>query len=503
MINEYENLRPNLAKKIYLTVCLLNRLRTSVRAGLISRLHEITFADFRDSFFRPLEHVVEVEENFSTKECYYTARHPEIAQIVFIRVLSDRVDRLHEYVNIVGRLNLSYNTDREAYKGLIRAKSLHELFPAFEDVQQIFRVALSIGKDDAYLYQQRANYERIRPNGNLEDAERYLRVARELEPRNNAIIHTLAEVYRLKAEKSENKIIKTKYREQARSLIKSIMGRGRDDQYPKVTMVKMAIDDVKDLLNAHDSNDKEIDDAIREVERLLEQEVQYSAHKQYLLTLEADFSELLTNHPRSLAALERAFELNPRDPYIANRLSRAHIKQNNIEGAKKILSEALASNRGDLRLNYQYAETLRISGETDVDGIAYYYERSFTPGDRNYEAQFWFARYACESREEKKRNKSREVFSLLRSSSILHDEKVRIKDVAKKDGIYIVYNGEIERVEATYGYIKRQGDAERIFIHSNNVEKGLWKSLKRWDRVNYNIGYNYSGPAAINVELIR
>ena len=137
--DEFENIQPNRAKQLYLTVCVLNRLRTPVRAGLISRVHGIPFGDFRDELFAPLDHVVEARPYRFGGDLVYKARHPEIAQIVFTRMLSNVDDRLNEYLRIVGNLNLAFSTDRESFRGLLRAKALHELFPNYEDVRAILK----------------------------------------------------------------------------------------------------------------------------------------------------------------------------------------------------------------------------------------------------------------------------------------------------------------------------------------------------------------------------
>ena len=94
--DEFAKIQPDRAKQLYLTVCVLNRLRTPVRAGLISRVHDIPFEEFRNKLFAPLDHVVEVHSHRSGGDYVYRARHPEIAQIVFTRILSNVDDRLNE-----------------------------------------------------------------------------------------------------------------------------------------------------------------------------------------------------------------------------------------------------------------------------------------------------------------------------------------------------------------------------------------------------------------------
>ncbi len=58
VLDEFRNIRPTPARMLYLDICALNQLGVGVRAGLISRISGITFADFERDFFKPLEHVV-------------------------------------------------------------------------------------------------------------------------------------------------------------------------------------------------------------------------------------------------------------------------------------------------------------------------------------------------------------------------------------------------------------------------------------------------------------
>lgn len=84
--NEYTSIYPEDARNIYLTVCVLNRQRVPVRAGLISRIHDITFEDFQRRFYAPLEKVV-ISSSANNHDVFYSARHSEIAEIVFRRAL--------------------------------------------------------------------------------------------------------------------------------------------------------------------------------------------------------------------------------------------------------------------------------------------------------------------------------------------------------------------------------------------------------------------------------
>ncbi len=500
--DEFSKIRPIKAQKLYLTVCVLNRLRTAVRAGFISRVHDIPFEEFKTELFAPLDHVVEVRVHRASGDYLYQARHPEIAQIVFTRLLSDRDDRLNEYLRIIGNLNLAFDTDRASFRGLLNAHSLRELFPDYQDVRTIFSKAEQVGDKEAYFYQQRANYERLRPDGNFDEAESFIRTARVLNPRDDSIRHTYAAVLRARAEKEDKPLARRKYRRAARSILSDLLEDRRHDEYARVTLVHLGIDDLRDLLSTPQATEREIDDQIRIVDRLISEALQQHSDAQYLLTAEADFSALVSDDARSLAALQRAFEANPRDPYVANRLARSLLNNGDDDEARAVLRTALDGNRGDMRLNFQYGEILRLSGETDVDRLAYHFERAFTPGDRNYEAQFWFARYAFESRDDRLKGRSREVFRSLRTARMGHEARIKVRDLVGGSENPTVFQGSIERLEQTYGRIRRDGPGDLIFVHSTQVDEDLWERLRPGDRACFSIGLCMSGPTAVGLESL-
>ena len=496
LLHEYKQIEPRSAQHLYLTVCVMNRLKVSVRAGLIARVHGIKFEDFRTNLFKPLEHVVQVRQHVGTQDYLYEARHPEIAQIIFDRVLDIPTDRFNEYVRIISQLNLGYNTDRSAFRGLLRAKALHELFPNFQDVKAIFAAAERIGSREAYLYQQQANYERIRPDGNQDFAERLLQTASELDPRDLSIVHTLAELKRARAERATHSLERERFRNEARALLSPLLNGSNHDSYARVTLVKIAIDDLRDVLLRTDSTDKELDEAIRSVEAHLERAQQQFPDEQFLLVAEAEFGNLLRDSDRSYTALKRAFQANARDPYIAIRLARLHEEKGDFEQAEEVLTKALEGNRGEKYLNFQYANVLRRAGAVNKDVLVYHYRRAFTKWDTNFEAQFWFARYAFESNNDKDRTESKDVFHHLREVPLAQDVRVQIRDVIGGASSPRFYYGRLIRKEYGYGFIERDGVGDWIFCHKYFVNN--WDSLAINDQVQFAVGFSFGGAVALN-----
>src|SRR5439155_10260943 len=255
-------------------------------------------------------------------------------------------------------LNPIYSVDREALRSMLRARSVHALFPSYDDAKAIYDLAREILGEEAYLFQQQANYERIRPNGNLQLARTLLEKARQKDPLDSTIVHTLAEVLRAQAEASAKNLERARLRNEARAILQGIGHDSLTDRYRLVTRIKLAVDELRDLLLEESSTDRAIDETIRNAERVFEEARQRYPGDPYILFEESEFAKLLQDNSRSLEALRRARAANPRDPFIATRLASIAIATGDPGNARTIFEEALESNQNDKRLNFQYAELL-------------------------------------------------------------------------------------------------------------------------------------------------
>jgi cold shock CspA family protein len=502
IVDEYKNIYPKQAQDLYLTVCLLNRLGAPVRAGLIARVHDIVFNDFQEKLFAPLEHIVQVKGNPSKGDFYYVARHPQIAQIVFEEVLTEDADRYNEYIRVLRHLNISYDTDKDSFRKLINARSLEKIFISFEDVKAIFDIAKECVGDDAYLYQQMANYERIHPNGNYQLAEELLKVAQELEPRDSSIVHTQAELAATRARKADRPLERQKFRNQALSILDSLIDKPQSDRYARGTYLKLAIDDLKYILEQQYSTDRHIEEAIRSIEKILETTKQKYPEDSFVNNSEADFAAILSDNKRVLKALEVAFEANSRDPYITMRLAHFYKSKNELESARVCLDKALNSQTLNKELNYEYAQILRMIDPSNVESLTYYYRKAFSKGDQNYYAQFWYARYLFESNDSEKVNESKRLFSHLRDKApIQYESRIKVRDCVKDNRTNKLFLGTISRLEAEHGFVVVDGRGDNIFFHRNDINDSIWACLKAGFRIYFNIGFTFSGPIAVEIKI--
>ena len=145
-------------------------------------------------FFDPLEHVVQTSYDSLLRDYTYAARHPQIAEIAFQRVLVDAEQRLDKYLRCLKALNIDYTSDERAFRQMVRGRALQDLFPSSEMARHIFKVARDTVGADPFLLQQMALYEMNSTNGSLNRASELLDQAASTAPYDSSIKHTKAEL---------------------------------------------------------------------------------------------------------------------------------------------------------------------------------------------------------------------------------------------------------------------------------------------------------------------
>lgn len=487
--NEYENIWPMEAKQIYLTICSLNRLNVPVRAGVISRMHGVPFDDFRKRLFHPLEHIVQTEFDEPTRDYMYRARHPHIAEMLFEMVLPNEEAKFDCYMRCLSALNIDYTSDRIAFRQMTRAKTILQLFSEHQLASSIYKKADErSGKEDGTLIHQMGLYELNRPNGSLDRTSELLAKAAMLRPYDISIMHSVAELHLRRAEKARTGLEKEKHLRDARDICVQYNREASGQTYGYVTLAKIGLAKLEDALNAADP--VSIEQAVREVESALQDGFQRSPGDSYLRDAESRLAELIEDSERAVKALEKALQTNPRSGFIANRLAQLYRKNSRLDKAKIVLETALAANANDRRLQFAYAKLLM---ETDgaSDDILYHLQRSFVPGDANYEAQLLYGRQLYIKG---KINDARAIFKTLKIVPISPNIKFKLYFPLLEQ-----FRGEVVRLETTYCFIARDGLGDWIYAHQDNVGQ-VWPSLNLKRRVVFRIAFAFGGPNAFDLE---
>ncbi|SCY04476.1 SIR2-like domain-containing protein [Nonlabens sp. Hel1_33_55] len=492
VMNEYKSIPSEEAKLLYLSICVFHRIGAYARAGIISRLHEISFSYFKEKLFDPLESVVYNHRNYVINDYVFTTRHQHIAELVFEQVLVDQESRYETYLKIISKLDVDYESDRQVFIALTNAKKLMDSFKDPEKIRDIYSVAYNNVGEQAPLLQQESIFEMNAHSGNLDKAESLLKKAHEIEPKNGFIAHSKAEFLLRKAEKSSQKLIIKNNLAMAREICKEIISnrRNKNISHGYHTLLKINIYELKKLLEEEDDNSLLIDDKIKEFEKILTKSTSLYPNESFLFDAEASFNNLVENIPKALASLTTAFEKNKRSPYLAKRLAKYHIdNENDLNSAIVVIKESLDLNVNNKDLNFQYAKLImKLDPENYVEH-KHYLRKSFTKHDKMYVAQFWYARtlYLLKDSE------NSEYFDFLRLAPIDNRIKKQISGIVTEGLEDVIFEGTIIKLENYFGFIKQDFNGERIYFARDKKHLHLRFNM----RVKFKKGFTYNGPVAL------
>lgn len=492
VFDEYKNIVNDRARRIYLFVCALNRMNVPVRAGLIYRLTGVSFNDFKRDFFAPLDSIVLTEEYKPALDMAYRARHPWVAQIVFERALPNERDRFDLYISILKEIDVGYTPDRSAFRESIRARNLKDLFSDPLMIEEIFRAADEASHDDGYLFQQHAIYEMRRLNGNLGRANELISYARKLLPYDRSITHTMSELEIARANAARTDLERRMHLEQARQHASRLTGANADSGHGHVTLVKLAMGRLRELLEKPAVDEEDVTAAVKQVEQALSDGLQQFRNDEYLLAAEADFSRLLNDQERAKTALAKAIAKNPASTFVAKALSRVQESERDYVGARKTLNDALRVLPGDKWLNGALARLLERHFPDEGRESEACWRRSFTDGDTNYTSQFWFARRLYVNG---KVDEATEKFARLKLARVPFETKVGISGRLRENGVVKKFDGVISRLESDHAWVTPYGQQRAIYFHWSQVDPKIWHAFRQGDALKFGIGFNYMGPA--------
>ena len=125
VIDEYRHLGSDKARLLYLDICSLHRFGVPVRAGLISRVHDISFDRFKQDFMWPLEQVVTNRWDPQLNDYVNPTRHKIIADLVYRNAIITPDEKLDNLIlSSISKLNPSYSYDSDVLRKLIDFNNL-------------------------------------------------------------------------------------------------------------------------------------------------------------------------------------------------------------------------------------------------------------------------------------------------------------------------------------------------------------------------------------------
>jgi tetratricopeptide (TPR) repeat protein len=199
-------------------------------------------------------------------------------------------------------------------------------------------------------------------------------------------------------------------------------------------------------------------ESIAHAEAVLKRGLKEFPNEAVLLAEEGELSRVLSEAKRAEVAFEKAFSANPRSTLIAKRLARIKRSKGAYPDARRVLQTSLEFNPAAQDVHYDLAMTIMESApnadQVESDTVLYHLRRSFSPGDTNRQAQFWYARQLCISGEF---NDARPFFSTFREASIPFREKREVQGILRQaDGTTREFEDEIIKLQDSYGLVRCQ-----------------------------------------------
>ena len=496
---EYNRIIPKAAQELYLDICTFDRFGNGVRAGVISRVSGVTFTEFQKRLFRPLEYLVETRRDKYSGDLSYFARHQKVAEFVFNSVLTNPEEKYDQLVRIMQGLDISFSSDSFAFSQLVRGKSIKSMFKSQELGRRFYDVAMKVGGGEAFLYQQRAIFEMDHVGGDISLAEKYLKQATSMEPYNKSIQHSMALLQRNKAQDTSDPLLRKHYRSQAQTQINSLDVGNGGNSYTVHTAGQLALDELKDLMSENgdnsyaDKTDRNIISLVKRVETCIQGGLQRFPQNPQILTLEADFRVTIDQFPRAEEALKQAFRANPRQDWIAVRLSKMLTERNLFDEAIGVMKKCIQNNPSSKLAHFKLGMLLdEHGGIEDSKQAIHHFVRGFTNGDDNFSAQSWYARALFLTQEY---SDAKDLFAKLRDAAISPKTKNQIYGVIKdKSGNERMHKGKIKSISESYAFITCLEFNEDLFAHISSYSMEEWDTLQSEQSILFSVGFNMKGP---------
>jgi tetratricopeptide (TPR) repeat protein len=497
---EHQRISPEQARQLYLDIATMHQYSVTARAGTISRISGITFADYQEKFFAPLQNIVRAEVDKYSRDYCYRTRHARVAQLVFRQACPSDDEKADQFARLISGLDFGYSSDSKALEQITKGRALADTFAEPSPGRRIYEAAIAVAPSQAFLYQQWALFELHHPRGSLDEAERLSSEAHAIDGKNTAVIHTQAEIDRIRATKVDSPLLKDQLRRRARERLNLLPNSSR---FAASSRCKLLVDEIVDL-NRDLSDDAPEHAAMffaektREVENRIRLALQEFPDDPDIIQIEAKFREEIDQEDKALRALEKALRLNPKGSGAAIRVARIYRSRQRAADALTVLSEALSSNPDDKAINSEIARHHLAEQTGDDDLVESHLRRAFSTGDGNYEGRFDLAQFLYVRGETAK---AAALFEEIDAKA-----PPAFRPVANRENFFTKRIGEqsgyVQAISGHMIFIRAGGYPREILSQRSFISHGEFEDLSVGSNLRFQIRFNRKGPIAVSVVVI-
>lgn len=495
VVDEFNSL-PEQAAELYLDICTLNQFGVGARAGTISRLSGISFKDYEENFFKPLESIVAVRQDRLTRDNAYFARHSRVANLVFRGICNDDSKRLRQLLRMIQSLDVGFASDRIAFERLSKGHSLIKSFAKADEIRKLYE-AISELSSAPFILQQWAIFESSHKDGDLRIAREKIEEALSIDPRNSTIQHTDAEIFRKTANHATSPTSARALRKLCRERLDGI--RDSTSKYVLATKAKLIVDELEDLAaQANESDSELVVDKTKSLELLLAE-----AHRLYpedaeFHLCEARVQRVFRDKKAARVALERAYKFGADKKSVPTRLARAYVDEGNPEQAKSTLIDAMERNPDDKRIRFELAKLLLAEDVVDYKEAARHLSKSYDAVDADYEARFWHAMVLFRLQEY---GEAQRLFSIINENAHPDFRKFASNKPNVVEESFPPFAGLVVYKQESFLFIKSNGLLENVYCNERATEVRVWDQISEGSRVSFRVKFCRKGPVGTDIQL--
>ncbi|MFD2652988.1 SIR2 family NAD-dependent protein deacylase [Brucella rhizosphaerae] len=496
---EHQRISPEQARQLYLDIATMHQYSVSARAGTISRISGITFSDYQEKFFAPLQNVVRAEVDKYSRDYSYRTRHARVAQLVFRQACPNDDDKVDQFTRLISGLDFGYSSDSRALEQMTKGRVLADTFAEPSSGRRIYEAAIAVAPNQAFLYQQWALFELHHSRGCLDEAERRANDAHDIDKKSTAVIHTQAEIDRIRATKVESSLLKDQLRRRARERLSSLPNTNR---FAVSSRCKMLVDEIVELGRELRDDSPEhqaifFAEKTRDTEERIRLALQQFPDDPDIVQIEARFREAIDQEDRALRALEKALRLNPKGSGAAIRVARIYRSRDRADDSLTVLNEALVNSQDDKALHSEIARHYLTACTVDDDLIEGHLRRAYSTGDANYEARFDLAQFLFVRGEAAK---AADLFEEIDAKA-----PPTFRPVANRENHFtrriMEQNGYVQSISGHMFFIRAGLYPKEIFSHKSSIAQGDFDDIVIGTNVRFQVRFNRKGPVAVSVTI--
>lgn len=495
VVDEFASL-PETAAKLYLDICTLNQFGVGARAGTISRISGISFKDYEENFFKPLESIVAVRRDKLTGDNAYFARHSRVANLVFRGICNEDSKRLQQLLRMVRSLDVGYASDRIAFERLSRGHALIKSFAKAEEIRNLFK-AISELSPEAFVLQQWAIFESSHKDGDIEIARENIEEALNIEPHNPTIQHTDAEVFRKAANQAPSHTAAQAYRKLARERLDDI--KNGKNKYVLATRAKLIIDELESFAGIDsEANSDLVLDKTKSLELLLtEAQKLYPDDAEFHLC-EAKIQKIFRDKRAARAALEKAYKVGAGKKSVPTRLARAYLDEGNRDKALATLLDSMEQNPDDKRIRFELGKLLLSEDVVNLPEVSRHLAKSYDTVDADYEARFWHAMVLFRLQDYEP---AFQMFSAIDRDAHPDFRRFPTPSPNLVEKTNPPFSGIVVYKQESFLFAKVNGIPENIYCNEKSTDIRVWDQISEGSRITFSVRFSRRGPVGHEIRV--